>query len=136
MNGFEKELRGMFAGSSILYDPKFCGKTMIARLDDQKLAKISFSTTGHADHYTGLHVSIINKNTGPVDSQMFKFVDIIGKKSEISGSKSDPHMWDDGREPRWYTPVSIADKALISDTVQDYVEMFQDQSEALSMQFR
>ena len=135
MNGFEKELRGMFEGSGILFDPKFCGKTMIARLDDQKLAKIGFATTGTANHYTALHVSIINKNSGPVDSQTFRFSDIIGHQ-RLHGSTISPYMWEDGGKAEWYLPVSISDKALISDTVQDYVEMFQDQSEAMSMQFR
>ena len=135
MNGFEKELRGMFEGSGILYDPKFCGKAMIARIDDQKLAKISFISTGTANHYGALHVSIINKNSGPVDTQTFNFADIIGKQT-MNGSKVSPHMWEDAGKAEWYGPISISDKALISDIVQDYVEMFQDQSEALSMQFR
>ena len=135
MNGYEQELRGMFDGSGVLYDPKFCGKTMIARIDDQKLAKIGFTTTGFSNQYDAMKVSIINKNTGPVDKRIFRFADIIGQQ-QLHGSLIAPHMWEDCGKAEWYLPISISDKALISDTVQDYVEMFQDQTEALSMQFR
>ena len=44
-------------------------------------------------------------------------------------------MWDYNK-PEWYTKVSQSDKAKIADTVLEYVEMFQDQSYALGMQFK
>ena len=43
-------------------------------------------------------------------------------------------MWEENvGKAFWYTPLSISEKAQISDTVLDYVEMFQENN--LAMQF-
>ena len=55
---------------------------MMSKIGEDLRAKIEFVTTGHANHYDALKVSIIKRNEGVVDEQRFKFSDIIGIKVE------------------------------------------------------
>lgn len=137
MNFHEKEMRFMFGENSILTDMKFVGKTMLGRLDEEKLLKLQFVTTGHADHYTAIMASIINKNDGVVDKQIFRFSDIVGKYNRGNGlGEISPYIWEYNGKAEWYTPLSNPQKAEIASTVLEYAEMYQDQQYALGMQFR
>ena len=42
MNFYEAEMRKMFGGNELLTDMKFVGKTMLGKLDDNKLVKLQF----------------------------------------------------------------------------------------------
>ncbi len=136
MNFYEKEMRFMFGENSILTDMKFVGKTMLGKLDEEKLLKLQFVTTGHADHYTAIMASIINKNDGVVDKQTFRFSDIVGMYNRGNGlGQISPYIWEYNGKPEWYTPLSNPQKAEIASTVLEYAEMYQDQQYALGMQF-
>lgn len=126
----------MFGENSILTDMKFVGKTMLGKLDEEKLLKLQFVTTGHADHYTAIMASIINKNDGVVDKQTFRFSDIVGMYNRGNGlGQISPYIWEYNGKPEWYTPLSNPQKAEIASTVLEYAEMYQDQQYALGMQF-
>ena len=126
----------MFGENSILTDMKFVGKTMLGKLDEEKLLKLQFVTTGHADHYTAIMASIINKNDGVVDKQTFRFSDIVGMYNRGNGlGQISPYIWEYNGNPEWYTPLSNPQKAEIASTVLEYAEMYQDQQYALGMQF-
>ena len=135
MDFFEKEMRTLFGDNTVMSDLKFTGKTMLGRLDENKLCKLHFVTTGTAGKYTAIQSTIINSNDGVIDKQLFKFFDIIGYFCSSLSDKIEPYMWDYNK-PEWYTKVSQSDKAKIADTVLEYVEMFQDQSYAMGMQFK
>lgn len=136
MNFYEAEMRKMFGGNELLTDMKFVGKTMLGKLDDDKLVKLQFVTTGTADKYTAIQASVIDKNDGVLDKQTMKFSEIIGKYNRGNGLGSiDPHMWEYQGNPEWYTPISNPQKAEIAERVLDYVGMFQDHTYALEMQF-
>ena len=135
MDFFEKEMRTLFGDNTVISDLKFTGKTMLGRLDENKLCKLQFVTTGTAGKYTAIQSTIINSDDGVIDKQLFKFSDIIGYFCSSLSDKIEPYMLDYNK-PEWYTKVSQSDKAKIADTVLEYVEMFQDQSYAMGIQFK
>ena len=136
MNFYEAEMRKMFGGNELLTDMKFVGKTMLGKLDDEKLVKFQFVSTGTADKYTAIQASVIDKNDGVLDKQTMKFSEIIGMYNRGNGLDAiEPHMWEYHGKPEWYTPISNPQKAEIAERVLDYVGMFQDHTYALEMQF-
>ena len=101
-----------------------------------KLCKLQFVTTDTAKKYTAIQSSIISPNDGIIDKQLFKFADIIGMYQRSGFDEVEPHIWDYMDKPSWYTPVTPTQKAEITDRILDYVEMFQDQTYGLAMQFK
>lgn len=135
MNFFEGELRQMFGNAKSISDAKFVGKTMLGKLDDDLLVKAQFISTYVSKQYDAIQVSIINRTDGVVDKETMLFGDIIGQKNTNITGRVNPYMWEESvGKAFWYTPLTISEKALISDTVLDYVEMFQENS--LAMQFK
>lgn len=136
MDFYEKEMRTLFEDNTVISNPKFVGKTMLGRLDENKLCKLQFITTGVAGKYTAIQSSIISPNDGIIDKQIFKFSDIIGNFYTPHLGNVEPYMWEYNNKPEWYTKLAQADKAKIADAVLEYVEMFQDPKQSLSMQFK
>ena len=135
MNFFEGELRQMFGNAENISNAKFVGKTMLGKLGDDLLVKAQFISTHISKHYDAIQVSILNRTDGVVDKETMLFGDIIGTKLTRCSDKVNPYMWEESvGKAYWYTPLSISEKAQISDTVIDYVEMFQENN--LAMQFK
>ena len=135
MNFFEGELRQMFGNAENISDAKFVGRTMLGKLGDDLLVKAQFISTHVSKQYDAIQVSILNRTDGVVDKETMLFGDIIGQKNTNITGRINPYMWEDSvGKAYWYTPVSISEKAQISDTVLDYVEMFQENN--LTMQFK
>jgi len=126
MTFYEKELKKIFGDSDLLTaDTVSSGKTMISKIGAELRAKIQFVTSGHANHYDALKVSIIKRNEGVVDEQRFKFSDIIGIHDEVS-----PHIWEySATDIKWYRyhPTGI-DYDDIQGAVEGYISMFADES--------
>ena len=126
MTFYEQELRRIFGDSEMLSaDTVSSGKTMISKIGEELRVKIQFATSGYADHYSGLRVSIINRTEGVVDEQYFKFSDIIGIHNEVA-----PHIWEySATDIKWYRyqPTAL-DYEKIKDSVEGYLSMFADES--------
>lgn len=131
MTLFEKELRNMFDSSEIIKAKTYSGKSMLGKIDDDLRVKASFVTAGVADVYSALRVKIINRTEGEIDSQLFKFADIIGTQSSAYGNRIDPHIWHVDGKDEWYLPISQNERDLIADTVLDYVGMYQEEGLAI-----
>ena len=96
---------------------------MISKISEDLRAKVQFVSTKIADQYDALRLTIINRNEGPVDTETFRFVDIIGQKNGYN-----PHIWDDNGNARWYGfKMTERDYCLIAEIVEDYVSMYADQ---------
>ena len=135
MNFFEGELRQMFGNAKSISDAKFVGRTMLGKLDDDLLVKAQFISTYVSKQYDAIQVSILNRTDGVVDKETMLFGDIIGPQLTKCSDKVNPYMWEESTgKAYWYTPLTISEKAHISDTVLDYVEMFQENN--LAMQFK
>ena len=134
MNFFEGELHRMFGGNDIIHDPKIVGRTLLGKLDDDLRVKLQFVPTGIAKHYDAIQVSILNRTEGAVDRETMRFGDIIGLKNDHGTPNVYPYMWEESNSKAyWYTPVTASDKALIADTVLDYVGMYQSEGMAMSL---
>jgi len=129
MDFFEKEMRQMFGDTDIIAEPKFVGKTMIGKLDDDLRVKMQFISTQISKHYDAIQLSIINRTDGVIDKQTMLFGDIIGARNTQISGRVNPYMWEEGiGKAYWYTPITLSEKAQIADTVLDYVGMYQDQT--------
>ncbi len=124
MNFFEQEMRQMFGNSDVFYDPKFVGKTMLAKLDGDLRIKLQFVSSHISNHYDTVQMTIINRTDGVVDKQNFKFSDIIGLYVRPGSRPQDYHMWEYDNNPAWYTPITPANKSRIVDVVLGYVSMY------------
>ncbi len=124
MTVFEREMRRIFGNSELLSeDTIFSNKVMLSPISDKLRAKVEFITTGVADHYDTLKLSIINKNEGSVDVQLFKFVDIIGEKSGYA-----PYIWNCRGDVDWYIGrPNAVDYGTIQETIESYISMYSDQ---------
>ena len=71
MTKFEKQLRQWFPAGEFWGTPVYTGKTMLSRLDDNLLVKVSFIHTKIAQHYDALRVKIMNRTEGEIDSQVY-----------------------------------------------------------------
>ncbi len=132
MTIFEKELRNMFGSSEQFKERAYSGKSMVAKLDDDLRVKMSFVTLGVSGEYPALRVKVINRTEGEIDSELFRFSDIIGTQRTAYNNKVEPHIWHVDGKDEWYLPISQNERDRIADTVLDYVSMYQD--EGLSYQ--
>lgn len=126
MTVYEHELMKIFGDSELLSeDTVSSGKTMISKIGADLRAKIQFVTSGYANHYDALKVSIINRNEGVVDEQRFKFSDIIGIHDDVA-----PYIWEyNATDIKWYRyhPTGI-DYEDIQGAVEGYISMFADEA--------
>ena len=129
MNFFEKELRNLFGNSSMLRDAHYCGRTCLAKLDENLRVKLQFTTTGYADHYDAIKLAVINRTDGVVDQQLFRFSDIIGQQAVEGRDPINPHIWDYKGRLEWYRPISQEQRSQIANTILDYVGMYQEETE-------
>ena len=125
MNFFEKELRDLFGSSTTLRDAHYCGRTCLAKLDQDLRVKLQFTSTGYADHYNAIKLAIINRTDGVVDQQLFRFSDIIDQQHSPGMMSVTPQIWDDNGKPEWYRPISQEQRSQIANTILDYVGMYQ-----------
>lgn len=125
MNFYEQEMRMMFGSKKNIKEAKFCGKVMLAKLNDELRVKLQFVEMGYANHYSAIRMTIINRKDGELDTITFRFEDIIGLKAMRSGDKVEPYMWTYNNESWWYTPVMDAEKKKIADTINGFISMYQ-----------
>lgn len=137
MNQFEKELRKLFDHDALFDDTKFVGRMCYGKIGDNIRVRAEFVTRGVIDRYEALKVSLINKNEGVIDSAVLCFGEVWGKKS-VAGNLYfkdgvSPYMWIYNDELSWYayTPTP-ADFEQLSETVDNYLEMFREQTQEMS----
>lgn len=129
MNFFEGELRKIFGSGSVLENPSFVGRACFGDLGPDLRARAQFVTSGHADHYDVLKISILNRTNGVVDSLSLRFRDLFGAKP-VPGNPYFrdgviPHIWSGGRDFEWYAyQLNNADYQLLRDNANQYLSVF------------
>ena len=122
MNFFEQELRKLVGQSNALADPKYIGRACYGRVSDNIRAKLQFVEMGHADHYVGLKVTLLNNTEGEIDTNIIRFKDIW--------NDDNPHIWRSGNDHGWYgykpTP---ADFEMLADSFDEHLEIFSEDIE-------
>ena len=74
-------------------------------------------------------MAVINRTDGVVDQQLFRFSDIIGQQAVEGRDPINPHIWDYKGRLEWYRPISQEQRSQIANTILDYVEMYQEETE-------
>ena len=118
MTFFENQLQRLVSKSALLKNPKYVGNACIAKLTDQITVKIIFATQGHADHYSALQISIINRTQATIDTQKITIHDIIGHNA---------YIWKYRDEIDWYSyKPGTADYNKLGAAINDYCVNFTD----------
>ena len=102
MNFFEQQLRRLAAACGEVQNPVFAGRACFGDLGAENRVKLQFITLGHADHYPAVKASILNRAEGEVDSLVFRFSDVWGKKMDSNYNGGVPHIWTSSGKSEWY----------------------------------
>lgn len=130
-NFFEQELRKLFEDGEIIRSPHFAGRACLGTLWTDLRVKAQFVTTGVADHYDALKLSILNRSDGLIDTLTLKLRDVWGKKPVPQNPNFRdgivPHIWVDGGKPEWYAyQPTPADMERLCQAVEQYLEPFRE----------
>ena len=102
MNFFEQQLRRLAGACDRMSNPVFAGRACYGDLGADNRVKLQFITLGHADHYPAIKASILNRAEGEVDSLVFRFSDVWGKKMDSNYTGGVPHIWTSSGKSEWY----------------------------------
>ena len=80
MTFFEQELRKLFADGAVIKNPRFAGRACFGTLGKDLRVRVQFVTSGHADHYDAMSVSVLNRTDGVVDKLRIRLKDVLGIK--------------------------------------------------------
>lgn len=136
---FEKELRKIFDNVDNLSDVKYVGRACYASIGKDLKFKARFISTFVHEHYDALRVRIINRTDGEVDVNTIKLEDLWGIKKipnnpNFSRDGVSPHMWMYNNTLEWYAyQPTKEDFAELSNSITEYVEVFQEQNEEQNM---
>lgn len=131
MNGFEKELRRLFDDGTVIANPRFTGRACLGTLGKDLRVRIQFVTSGHADHYDAISITVLNRTDGVVDKLRLRLKDILGIK-QVPGNPNfrngvAPHIWENSGKAEWYAfRPSAADYAAMRGAVSEYLDAFRD----------
>lgn len=106
MTFYEQELRKLFADGTVIGSPKFTGRACLGTLGKDLRARVQFVTSGHADHYDVISVTVLNRTDGVVDKLRLRLKDVLGVK-QVPGNPNfrngvARHIWEDSGKVEWY----------------------------------
>ena len=132
MNYFEQELRRVAKACGEVGSPTFAGRACYGDLGGDNRVKLQFVTLGHADHYSALKATVLNRSDGEVDTLLFRFADTWGKKQVSNPNFRDgviPYIWTYNGESEWYVyrPTDADIKQLAAE-IGAYLAVFTDRS--------
>ena len=96
-NFFEQELKKLFGDGEIIDNPTCSGRACFGTLGKDLRVRAQFITSGYADHYNSLKITVMNRTDGPVDILVLKLKDLLGKKP-VPGNPNfrngvSPYIW-------------------------------------------
>ena len=133
-NFFERELGRVFGDGQVIRNPTYSGRSCFGTLGKDLRVRARFITTGYADHYDSLKITVLNRTDGPVDTLVLKLKDLLGKKS-VPGNPNfregvSPHIWDNYGKQEWYAyPPTAADYEVIRQAAKQYLDVFRDRQQ-------
>ena len=131
MTFYEQELRKLFADGTVIGSPKFTGRACLGTLGKDLRVRVQFVTSGHADHYDAISITVLNRTDGVVDKLRLRLKDILGIK-QVPGNPNfrngvSPHIWEDGGKAEWYAfRPTAADYSAMRQAVSEYLDVFRD----------
>ena len=133
-NFFERELGRVFGDGQVIRNPTYSGRSCFGTLGKDLRVRARFITTGYADHYDSLKITVLNRTDGPVDTLVLKLKDLLGKKS-VPGNPNfregvSPHIWDNYGKQEWYAyHPTAADYEVIRQAAKQYLDVFRDRQQ-------
>lgn len=133
MNFFEQELWYLFGDGRTIHAPYCSGQSCYGILDKNLRVRIQFISTHISGQYDALKLTVLNRINGPVDIQVLKLGDLLGRKP-IPGNPNfregvAPHIWDNYGKSEWYAyRPTDADYEKIRQAVSRYLDVFQDRT--------
>lgn len=129
MNYFEQELRRVAKACAGLNNPNFAGRVCYGDLGGDNRVKLQFVTMGTAERYEALKATVLNRADGEVDSLLFRFRDVWGKKYDHGYNGGIPHIWTYDGKSEWYGyyPTDADIKQLAAEAGA-YIGVFADRS--------
>ena len=133
-NFFERELGRVFGDGQVIRNPTYSGRSCFGTLGKDLRVRARFITTGYADHYDSLKITVLNRTDGPVDTLVLKLKDLLGKKS-VPGNPNfregvSPHIWDNYGKQEWYAyHPTAADYDTIRQAAKQYLDVFRDRQQ-------
>ena len=129
MNFFEQELRRLSKACNGIFNPTFAGRACYGDLGGDNRVKLEFVTQGTIDNYEAIKATILNRTDGEVDSLLFRFSDIWGKKHDRGYNGGIPHIWTNAGKSEWYAyKPTDADMKQLAAEVGAYLGVFTDRS--------
>ena len=133
MNFFERELRCLFEDGTVIHDPVFVGRACVGGLDADRQVRAEFVTTGYADHYEGLRLTLLDSDRGVVDKLTLRFKDLWGKQKIPNNpylkDGVNPHIWVNGEQTDWYAyHPTQADYQKLRQAAGSYLDAFRGQT--------
>ena len=137
MNVYESSLRKIFDNMEGIENNYYTGRSCIADLGGGKVMKAYLVSSDMGRYKDALTVSILSKDKGTIDAEVFRFKDVWPQRYNICGNKEAPHIGTYNGIDQWYTPEpSIDDYIKLSEKVSNYVGFFSevnmDQTEGMS----
>ena len=125
MNFFEQELRNLMSQGIAPKSSRtsFVGRSCYTTLSGSRMARLDFVTTGTADNYTALTITILDSNQGAIDSQRLRFKDHFTLTTDTFGNKIAPYIWV-YRDPEWYRKPTAADLKNLATAAKEYIALF------------
>ena len=131
---FEQELGRLFGDGQVIRNPTYSGRSCFGTLGKDLRVRARFITTGYADHYDSLKITVLNRTDGPVDTLVLKLKDLLGKKS-VPGNPNfregvSPHIWDNYGKQEWYAyHPTAADYETIRQAAGQYLDVFRERQQ-------
>jgi hypothetical protein len=128
-NFFEQELRKLFGDGTVIEDPTFVGRVCMGTLGKDLRVRAQYVTSGYADHYDALKITVLNRTEGPVDTLTLKLKDVLGSKPVPRNPNFpngvSPHIWTNNGKSEWYAyQPTQTDLKLICREVSRYLDVF------------
>lgn len=133
MTFYEQELRKLFADGTVIGSPTFAGRACLGTLGKDLRVRVQFVTSGHADHYDAISITVLNRTDGVVDKLRLRLKDVLGVK-QVPGNPNFrsgvlPYIWDDYGKVEWYVfRPSAADYTAMRGAVSEYLDVFRDRT--------
>lgn len=126
MNFFEQELRRFTGRTTAFKSCKalYAGRACFIPLSGSRRARLEFVTSGVADQYDALQVTILSVTNGKIDCLRFHFKDSFAPRKSGCSGICYPHIWVDRGKPEWYVAPTAAEIAGLAQTAHDYVMLF------------
>jgi hypothetical protein len=130
-NFFQQELQKLFGDGTIMEAPEFVGQVCLGTLGRDLRARAQFATSGYADHYDTLKITVLNRTDGPVDVLSLNLKDVLGVKPVPNNPNFPkgvaPHIWVCDDKPGWYAyRPTQADYEQLRQAAKRYLDVFRE----------